>query len=208
MTKLYNRTMPLISRNSDNENSYLDEFQKNLNKISVQPYRHENVYEQINSIINGSKPKYSSVEDAVKDMQDRSGITAHQDKIKVLAEKIKTAACNHCAEDKNEVKLFKTHPQIKNTFDNFITDTKGNLPIPSIIDRVKSIHNKDVDDNSAWDDESLIRYINDKGTSVKKDNPDTNYNDFNLGHVPKYEERDIDKSNQDALFCLNPAVVK
>jgi hypothetical protein len=203
MTRYAPRIAPLVQKNSEPSNTE-SEF---ISKISVQPYRPEpgpSIADQINAIIHGRKPKYSSVEDVVKEMQERSGFSAHQNKMKVLADRIKEAASNN-----EEIRAFSMNPQIKSTLDNFITDTKGNFPIPSIIDRIKSIHKKDVDDNSVWDDESLIKYINNKSIQVKKDHPDINDTDYsNLGHLPNYDEKDIAKSNQDPLHCLMPSVIK
>lgn len=222
LKKLGNRSLPSFSRNSDSlENdivtpSWMKEFAKNLSKESVQPYQDQryNVFDQISSIINSSKSKYSSVEDAVKDMQARSGLTAYQDKIKTLAQAIKTAGCScdeeeHNHDDKEKVRLFEMKPQIKYTIDNFVNDTHGNLPIPSIIDRVKSIHKNDVSDDTAWNDDGLMHYINDKIIESKKQNPSQNDDAHtNLGKLPRYNEGDINPSNTDALFSLNPAVVK
>lgn len=212
--------MPVISRESDNVDngptpSWMSEFAKSLSKVSVQPYKHEDsVFDQISSIINSSKPKHSSVDDAVKDMQERSGLVAYQDRMKALAENIKTAGCcehDHGDEDKKKVKvkIFELKPQIQSTFDNVITDTHGNLDIPAIIDRVKGIHRKDVSDDAAWDDDGLMGYVNDKCIEVKKMNPDISDDDnLNLGKIPNFDEKDIDRSNDDALFSLTPAVVK
>lgn len=204
MKRYASRISPFVQKNSE-ESELSSDF---ISKLSVQPYRSESdsmsVADQISAIINGRRPKYSSVEDAVKEMQERSGFKAHQDKLKVLADRIKSAAA-----EEEKIRVFKENPFIKNTIDNFIIDTKGNLPIPSIIDRIKSIHKKDVSDDSAWDDESLMNYINLVSLKAKKDHPDVNdSNHQNLGHLPNYDENDIAKSNTDPLHCLNPAVVK
>lgn len=221
--KAGNRSMPIISRESDNVDngpvpSWMSEFAKSLSKVSVQPYKQEDtVFDQISSIINSSKPKHSSVDDAVKDMQERSGLVAYQNKMKALAQNIKTAGCTcedgeqeqHGDKKKVKVKIFELKPQIQSTFDNVITDTHGNLDIPAIIDRVKGIHRKDVSDDSAWDDDGLMGYVNDKCIEIKKMNPDIGDDDnLTLGKIPNFDEKDIDRSNDDALFSLTPAVVK
>lgn len=209
MTLKYSpRSMPFISRNNpEDENS---EVLKELNKVSVQPYRsEENIFDQINSIINGKKPKYSSVADAVKDMQDRSGLTAYRDKIKIIAEKIKTAACSCASDGLNKVKVFEINPSIKDSFDTYIKETRGKLPIPSVIGRFKAIYRKDIPDESLWNEASLANYINSASIKIQKDNPDIEQtNNANLGHLPRLDDKDIHQSNYDALFSLNPAVNK
>lgn len=201
------RSMPVINRDSDNvENSslypkWMGDFAQNLSKVSVQPYRSEDsIFDQISSIINSSKPKYSSVEDAVREMQERSGITAYKKDLKSLAETIKNAA--------EKIKIFELKPQIQSTIDNCIDDTKGNLPIPAIIDRIRSIHKNDIDDDSAWDDENLLKYINDKSINIRKNHPNQDDNYTTLGKLPNYDETEIDKSNTDALISLTPTVIK
>ena len=211
------RTMPLISRTSDDVEdcpslpNWMKEFANNLSKISVQPRKHEDsVFDQISSIVNSTKPKYSSVEAAVQDMQERSGLLEYQKKIKAAANSVKIAACDceNEEQDEPEIKIFKIRPQIQSTFDNYIEDTKGNLPIPAIIEKIKSIHKSDVSDDSAWSDDNLMQYVNEKCIEVKKMHPDDDISEVNLGKIPHYDDRDIDPSNKDALFSLQPTAVK
>jgi cobalamin biosynthesis protein CobT len=202
------RSMPVISRDADNvENSslypkWMSDFAQNLSKVSVQPYRPEdNIFDQISSIINSSKPKYSSVEDAVREMQERSGITAYKKDLKSLAETIKQAA------EQEKIKIFELKPQIKSTVDNCLEDTKGNLPIPAVIERIRSIHKNDIDDDAAWDDENLLKYINDKSIEIRRNHPNHDDNYTTLGKLPNYDSTEIDKSNTDALISLTPTVL-
>lgn len=214
MKKLGIRTMPIISRNSDDlENSPVyPNWMNDFAKKSVQPYRkdEESVFDQISSIINSSKPKYSSVEDAVKDMQERSGLLAYQKQMRSFAEAIKIAGCTCEHEEKNEkpkIKIFEIKPQVQSTIDNFIEDTHGNLPIPSIIERAKSIHKNDITDDSSWDDDGLLSYINDKSIDVKKQNPTNDDQYTTLGKLPQIDDKDIE-INQDVFKSLSPTSFK
>lgn len=215
------RTLPNITRSSDEgstQPSWMSDYAKRLTKESVQPYRKDNsVYDQIYSIINGNKPKYPSVDAAVKDMQERSGLLAYQDKLKVSSnqENIKAIAAQICRkaaehdkkDEKPEIKVFKLHPSIKNTIDNWVEEVHGNLPVPAVITRAKEIHRGDIADDAAWDEDVLMAYVNDKCQEVKKRYPSENAN-TNLGHLPHLTEEDIDPSNRDALHCLNPVAIK
>lgn len=210
------RTMPIVERSRDDIEqspalpSWMKDFAKNLEKTSVQPYRDESIFDQISSVMNGTKPKYSNVEDAVRDMQERSGLSAYKNKVEAQGKTQKKAQHAQPTEQTQQadVNLFKLKPQIKDTFDNYIEDTNGNLSIPSIVEKIKSIHQNDISDDSSWDDESLLKYINTKNIEVKKKHPNTEENNANLGKLPHFDERDIDPSNSDALFSLTPAIIK
>ena len=71
----YIRHQPVISRNADesiDEDHWLKQFQKSLQKDAVQPRSVDSsLFDQISNIMNG-KPKYTSVQSAVEDMKNRS----------------------------------------------------------------------------------------------------------------------------------------
>jgi tetrahydromethanopterin S-methyltransferase subunit F len=205
MIKLARRTRPLIESANDSGSDWLGEYASNLAKVSVQSRRQdENLYDQISSIISGNKSKHSSVEAAVDDMKERSGLLAHQNKMRSLAQAIKTAG-----EKEPEIKVFKLCPQVKDTLNNYIDETHGNLPIPAVISWVKRIHHKDISDDAAWTEDALLTYINDRGIAAKKMHPDMDDSqNANLGKLPHYDDREIDPSNNDALFSLTPANVR
>lgn len=197
MTKYNNRYQYTISRSGDaqkKEDEWLSALESNLTKSAVQPKRvDQSMFEQINSIING-KSKYKSVQDAVADMQRRSGYLDYINK-KVANE----------GSDTKEVELFKQHPEIETTFNNYITDTNGTLSVPSVIEHVRSIHQHDVKDDSLWEDNSLISYVNKLNQSSEKDNS-TDTTSHNLGKLDLHRGKDdIDKSNDDAWAGLMPA---
>lgn len=208
MRKLGQRTQPLIMSANNSESDWLGEYASNLAKVSVQSRRQdENLYDQISSIISGNtKSKHSSVEAAVNDMKERSGLTAHQNKIRTMAQAIKMAAEK---KEEPEIKVFKLCPQVKDTINNYVEQVRGNLPIPAIISWVKRIHSKDISDDAAWNEDALLSYINDRGIAAKKMHPDVDDSqNANLGKLPHYDDKEIDPSNSDALFSLTPANVK
>lgn len=215
----YSRHNSVVSRQSDeniSEDHWLKNFQKSLQKGAVQPRNVDSsLFDQINSIMNG-KSKYTSVDHAVQDMQERSGLTAYLDKInKTSGEerdtsvKAKTASDNQDAMHK-EVKgkvlpvVFQKCPQIKTTLENYIRDTKGNLPVPAIIAKIQSIHEKDVSDAKDWDDDNLIREVSRQNLMAKRDNPASYENYANLGSRDHDDPSDVDPSNTDAFHALTP----
>jgi hypothetical protein len=228
MSGKYVRHQSVVSRQSDEnigEDHWLKKFQKSLLKGAVQPRGVDSsLFDQINSIMNG-KSKYTSVDHAVQDMQERSGLTAYLDKInKSSGEEsktstttktsgtpynTKTALDNHNAIDKEvEGKItpivFKKCPQVKTTLENYIRDTKGNLPLMAIIEKIKSIHQGDVSDAKDWDDDNLIREVSRQNLIAKRDNPASYENYAHLGSRDSDADSEIDPSNTDAFHALNP----
>lgn len=213
-SKKSSRTLPSIERSSNTleESTILPQWMRNfadtLQKNSVQPYRNESLYDQISSVMNGTKSKYSNVEEAVRDMQDRSGLLAYQNKVEAQKNSPPKIAQTTATPAKTEIiRLFEDKPQIKDTFDNYIEDTSGNLSIPGIVERIRAIHRGDVSDDSMWEDNNLLQYVNDKNIEVKKKYPDNKADSPNLGRLTHFDE-DTDPSDNDPLFSLTPAVIK
>src|ERR1035437_2611915 len=141
----YNRYSSVVSRQSDadiDEDHWLKQFRKSLEKSAVQPRRVDNsLFDQINSIMNG-KSKHQSVESAVEDMKERSGLTAYIKNIKseneeAISGKTKTASDENKI-DNTTPDVIKKFPNIKTTIENYIRDTKGNSSVPAIIDKIRS----------------------------------------------------------------------
>ncbi len=209
MTK-YSRYQSVINRNADeeiDENHWLKQFQNKLEREAVQSKSNQSVFEQITSIMN-SKSKYPSVEAAVEDMKERSGLKAYlENKLSNDKKLPKTASDENNAIHK-QIDLpivIKKYPPIKSTIENYIKDTKGNLPIPAIIDKIKSIHKSDVSHAEDWEDEKLVRLVSALNLKAKKDNPAILDNPGNLGTLDVLDDSEIDPSNTDAFYALNPA---
>lgn len=319
MSIKYNRHSSVVNRQSEqpiDENNWLHRFEDNLLKEAVQTRKQDaSLFDQINSIMNG-KSKYHSVDAAVEDMKERSGLTAYlatinkiskdkdsvatkiaSTKLENLISQCKDAHHNndwykfgnliakinkeedgiktnsiesirtlkyfkdkeisaikvpvdgwisytsgYCdgfdfsKEEKEKDLLFTKniikkvlssknasdnqqvidkkinllpivltkHPQIKRTLENYIRDTKGNLPVPAIIEKLRSIHYNDVSDSKDWEDDKLIILVSKLNLSAKKNNPSTFQNYNNLGTRDSSSNSDIDPSNTDAFFALNP----
>lgn len=211
----YVRHQPVVSRQSDSnvdEDNWLSKIQKNLQKGGVQPKSVDNsLFYQINSIMNG-KSKYPSVAAAVEDMKARSGLTDYLAKMNKISEetseansvKLSTAEDTNQVIDKHVPLVIKKVPGIKNTLQNYIRDTKGNLPIPAIIEKIKSIHRNDVSEAKDWDDDLLTRLVSKMNLEAKRDNPDSFQQYSNLGVRDRENDSDVDPSNSDAFHSLNP----
>lgn len=221
MTK-YSRHQSVVSRNTDehiSEDHWLNQFEKQLQKGAVQPKSQTSLFDQINSVMNGSsQSKYTSVQDAVSNMMERSGLTNY---LKVSNEqetgKAKVAADQNAdfdkvipveskQEDTTNPDVIKKNPNILKTLENYINSTRGNLPIPAIIDKLRSIHRSDVAEDKLWEDDKLIRLVSKLNLEAKKNNPASYENYSNLASGDRDNaESDVDPSNTDAFNALMPA---
>lgn len=143
----------------------------------------DSMFNQISSIVN-RKSKYMSVADAVRDMQERSGFASY-------AKKLEAEKNHNNKKQASSIKIFEVCPQVKHTIENCITDTKGNLSIPAIIERVKSIHNKDVNDSKLWDAEDFITYVAEQNSSVKSKFEQPNADNGSLGKNHQFSDEDF-----------------
>lgn len=215
------RHQSVISRNTDeniSEDHWLKKFEQNLEKGAVQSV---SLYDQINSIMN-TKSKFPSVQAAVDDMMERSGLTDYLTSVKTSGDssgKKKTAADENEAflkevpveekqdHDKTPI-VIKKCPNVARTLENYIKSTRGNLPVPAIIHKLQSIHSNDVSDAKDWEDDNLIRLVSRKNLEAKKANPGSYENYDNLGASEfSGADSDIDASNTDAFNALMPAKI-
>ncbi len=199
----YTRHQPAIIRECDSsssEDNWMNQLAKNLERNAVEARKPTSVYDQINSIINNKKSKFSSVEDAVQDMRERSGLKAYIDKV--------TKAANSRAKklaQAQEPAIFQKAPMVKNTLENFIRETRGNSTVPAILEKIKEIHRNDAPDPKDWEDDSLVKFISVLNAKEKSKYPQDNAEYAELGRAPRLQENDIDAENNDAFHSLMPA---
>lgn len=214
----YMRHQSVISRQSGelhSEDHWFQQFQDNLQKNSVQP-RGQGLFDEITSIMHGSRSKYPSVQAAVDDMMQRSGLTAYLDISKTSEEtatpkatkKVAQVMSKAPAKDHSQMpQVIQERPNILRTLENIIQDSKGNLPVPAIIARLRSMHARDISDESAWEDDGLIRLVSKLNLEAKTSSPSSYDNYDNLGKKDYMANSDIDASNTDAFNILMPAKV-
>lgn len=208
------RHQPVISRQSDEgDDHWLRQFEASLQKSSVQP-RGKSVYDEITSIMN-TKSKYPSVQAAVDDMMHRSGLSTYLETIKESQEKVPEEKATKTAQlvpqfvpEHGTPKVIQAIPAVAKTIDNIVRESKGNLPISAILQRIHALHAKDTASEDVWDDEELIRYISQKNLEAKKNNPGVFENYDSLGKTDHANlDSDIDESNTDAFNILMPAKI-
>lgn len=202
------RSQPVVSRTIDADidgDYWLKQFQKTLEKEAVQSKKNDqSLFDQINSIMN-KKSKYPSVEAAVQEMQERSGLTDYLKRTNNIEKESAVKSIKTAQSVKSNLPtVIQKYPAIKATLENYINSTNGNLPVPAIIDKIKSIHRNDVTDSEDWEDDNLIRFVSKLNLLAKSANT-SNYQQYNnLGSYQDTKDDDIDPSNTDAFHSLNP----
>jgi hypothetical protein len=204
----YVRHQSVISRQADESiegDHWLKQFEK-MQKEAVQPRAVDrSLFEQITTIMNG-KPKYTSVEAAVEDMKNRSGLTAYLSKVTLSEEGDRGQTKTASAEEEQLPALLKKNKNIVQTIDNIVRESKGNLPVIAIIEKVKSIHHNDISDDKLWDGDDLIIYVSGLNLKEKRIHA-RNEESQNLGKSDSNNNLDIDPTNTDAFYALNPAKI-
>lgn len=147
----------------------------------------KSLFDQMNAILGNSKSKFSSVEEKVKEMQQRSGFDKFtQDKTN---KKIASGTPD----------LIVKYPETKQTLHNIINESGGFLPIPAVINKLLSIYETKIKDLPIWQDPKLTIYI---GVENKKaQTNDIESTNSNLGKV----DRNTDTHQDDFLKALMPA---
>ena len=165
--------------------SWYSDFVDNLQKNSYNGS--SSIYEEISSILGNTKPKYSSVEEAVQDMKDRSGLGKYLESLKATAS------------DEN---LLNDIPELKVFIDNFVEGRPGTSIDAVVHDLLKidSIRNKLPDKNDVGD--GIKKYINQQIAQHTANKPE----DINMdiGKVEQSTDMPID----DPLGLCEPNVVK
>lgn len=192
--------------NSKEQNKRNDDwfasFEEQLTKQAVKSKREDDsLFNQINGIINNSKNgAYRSVEDKVKEMQERSGYLTYSSS--------STEGINNKIADKEEVKknskpqLLMLYPQIEITINNYLNDTKGTQDVPAILSHIRTIHKQDTNEDKLWEAEDLIKFIDKLNKSKENTSKETGNN--NLGRLERHDHKDVDPSNYDAFHSLMP----
>jgi hypothetical protein len=160
MSRYNNRSGVSFSRDSDfhevgGDPDWVQDFVKNLEVNSAKSRGEENsVYDQINNIL-GNKSKYSSVEEAVEDMKNRTGLSEY------LAQ-IKQASSEDALPEGTVKTLFEKIPELKNYIDNYVKDRPGTVVDAVVQDilKIPSIRNALPEDQDVPDD--VKKYISEK----------------------------------------------
>lgn len=184
MSRYSSRYLPVVSRDesaiepsSTTVPSWYKDFVENLEKNSVQSQR--SLHEEINAIMGNTKSKFSSVEEAVQDLKDRTGLQALLD-------------AKHALAALKEPEEFKQIPEMKIFIDNFVDDHPGTLVESVVHDLLKIDSIRDRLPDRADVSDEVRSYINAKiGDVVKMKSTTTDVN-MQIGKVDTTSENAVE----------------
>jgi hypothetical protein len=199
MTTKYNtRFMPHISRDNgsfdrgEKEPSWFGDFVANIEQIeknSVKSKRDDlSTFDEINRIL-GNKSKYSSVEEAVLDMQKRSGLYDYIKQAQIAA-----------IQDPD---IFTQIPVLKSYIDNYIADRPGATVFSVIHDLMKIKPIKDKLPEGDDVPKEVYDYISKKIGDAAVNKPVNDAEDMNLGKLDNNIDDNTTKDNDPFSGC-NP----
>lgn len=171
--------------------NFADQIEKDAQETAVDKCRARNnrdLSETINAIINGTHTPYSSVDEAIADMRERTGFDSYA---KVAAAAKIIASGQDSAEKKTHEKpeLLEQHPIIETYIDN-ILEANNYIQVPAVLHSIMENFQRDGVTESMIDDPELARYIN--GLIARKPNIDTE--DMNIGKGVGLHREDIGDS--------------
>jgi hypothetical protein len=121
-----------------------------------------NVFEQMNAIISGNKAPYATVDEAVRDYQQRTGLVARaaSSEVKAKAAQIIAAAEEEEVEKKNpEIpELISRIPDIEMYISNVI-ETNPHIQLPAILQMIHETFRRDGARESDISDPDFVRYV-------------------------------------------------
>jgi hypothetical protein len=190
------------------------------------------IYEQMSAIMSGTAPKYSSVEDAIRDYQKQTGLEDHMkqavdNKVLGAAQQIvaageeapcpKASSASGSGGDSNESVLVLDKgededeepdlvvkiPGIGNFVRNMI-ETNHGIQVPAVQHAVMEAFQRDGVGERDTDDPKFCRWINKIiGDKAPPGSGDT-YSDLGRGVGTQHEYWDLRDSNRDPFVLLTP----
>lgn len=155
-----------------------DEFSKKIqeavSKSAVQSRlsKSDNYNNVLNFFNKKEHSKFSSVQEAVNDMMKRSGLISYLEDSNSNSPSIKSKVAEIKNITSNLPDLFLNNKNIKQTLDNYIKNTKGNLPIQAIIERLRDIYYSKISQDDLWEDPKLADYIASQNHELSDDTRD------------------------------------
>lgn len=165
-----------ISVERNNCPNWLENFAQNLSKNAVEVARDRDahtpsIYEMMSSIVNKQKPKFSSVEEAVKAYQDRTGLSEYlkrtsSNHMENLAKNIVEASMEDDAanlmpkEDCLDTPaIVKEIPELENYIINSI-ETNHGIQIPALLHSIVEVFGRKGVDQQIFNDPTLLKWLN------------------------------------------------
>lgn len=197
-----------FSRQSEQDLSapdWFSEFSSNLQKMSVESaHRDKALFDQISEIL-GNKSRYATVEEAVQDLQKRTGLAQYLQMCEAERAEVHKNAADHTVmkedpstqveeelevtldPDTDEVqypKLLQEHPYIDRFIRNFISSRHGYIHVPAVVEAIRNIFKNDNFTSDELEDKHLRKYINELIIAEKSQQNQESYDNVDLGKIP------------------------
>lgn len=218
----------VFSRQSENDVSapdWFSDFSSNLQKMSVQPaHRDKALFDQISEIL-GNKSRYATVEEAVQDLQKRTGLAQYLQMCEAEKVEVHKNAADHAVmkedpstpvdeeelivmldPDTDEVQypvLLKEHPHIERFITNFVTSRRGYIHVPAVIEAVRSVFKNENFTSDELEDKHLRKFINELIIKEKSQHNKDYGSDVDLGKIPSSSN---DTEQKDDFFAIFDSV--
>lgn len=201
--KYYGRSPSSIHRDNsstdlgDKDPSWFSDYVKNLEKEAVKSKKDDyDLFNQINGIL-GNKSKYSSVEEAVLDMQRRTGL------LDMLNQKKQAQAITQKNHENSQI--LKDIPELKIFIDNYIEARPGTSVEAVLHDllKIKSIKEKLPEGDDIPKD--IKHYINDKLLETNMLRPSSGEEDLSLGKIDLNPDDNTSEDNNPFSGCTPAA---
>lgn len=154
---------------------WLENFAKNLStKTAVEVNKDTktpSIYEMMSSIVNKQKPKFSSVEEAVKSYQERAGLSEYikrtankniEDLAKNIIEASIEESTNLIPENEDSADapaIIKDIPELENYIINSI-ETNHGIQIPALLHSIIEVFGRNGIDQQIFTDIKLLKWLN------------------------------------------------
>lgn len=180
-----------FSTYSNKEPEWVAEYVNAVSKYSVHSKKEDALlFDQINQILGNNKSKYSSVEEAVLDMQKRTG----------LYELLQKTASTP------EPELFSKIPSLKFFIDNHVKSFPGTSIDAVVFNILKVPEFKDALSDNQDVPEDVKNYINSKIAEVNPEDPN-DVADHNMGKTDLEMTNELVKSNNPLNILVPPSTV-
>lgn len=171
----------------------------------------QSIIDQINSIV-GNKPRHSSVEGVVQEMQERTGLKEYIKRMSSTEQQDKVAAIPN-EEVKKKIIFEKFGPAIREKIINFVKNRiathRGRVPLPAIQDEIINTFRNDGVQPQDVNNPEVAGFINQVIIDERRNTPSLDVNDVNLGRgVGVQDMDDDDGSNSDFFRGLLPATAQ
>lgn len=186
------RYLPVITRDThavelaEKHPSWFSNF---IEKIEIEAAKSKKddytLFEQINNIL-GNKSKYSTVEEAVEDMKNRTGLSQYLHQIKSASE----------AKD-----LFAEIPSLKTYIDNYVKERPGTSIEAVVHDLLRIQMIRDALPEGDDVPEAVKRYINEKIGESKHNHQHNGGEDLQLGKLDLSVDQNTSRDNNPFAGC-------